>query len=362
LQAASWRITGGDAASVRKQLQEQLAQSGAMVADLIKLFDDDNNGELLIDDMEFHKAMKKRFGWRGMPWVLDEVFRSIDSDGSGEIGFDELFEFVRGRRHALDRRTKCVRAMALQSDEAYALSELVWDSDELRRQINLMLERSHVSTADLLRAWDRSGDGRLSEVEFISSVADLFISAGHETLWDDEVHEVAVQVFATIVTSGDNQVRMSELEKWLVRGLRRAGGSGTPGRSGPLLKSDSTLLAAQKHAAMAAAKKVKAQEAARRRADEARRMAKSKVSSAIAIAASTARARAAASQRTELQSREAAAARRTFLEASPRPLVTSASVPSGVCRSAPITLSAERSRSGTPGSLPPPPFPKPLPQ
>ena len=33
--------------------------------------------------------MKNRFGWRGMPWVLDEVFKSIDTDGSGEIGFDE---------------------------------------------------------------------------------------------------------------------------------------------------------------------------------------------------------------------------------------------------------------------------------
>ena len=56
--------------------------------DFVKLFDDDNTGEMLIDDMEFHKAMKTRFGFRGTPWVLDEVFKSIDTDGSGEIGFD----------------------------------------------------------------------------------------------------------------------------------------------------------------------------------------------------------------------------------------------------------------------------------
>ena len=46
----------------------------------------------LIDNMEFIKAMRNRFGCNVTPWVLDEVFRSIDTDGSGEIGFDELFE------------------------------------------------------------------------------------------------------------------------------------------------------------------------------------------------------------------------------------------------------------------------------
>jgi alkylhydroperoxidase/carboxymuconolactone decarboxylase family protein YurZ len=125
-----------------------------MVADIVKLFDDDNTGEMLIDDMEFHKAMKTRFGFRGMPWVLDEVFKSIDLDGSGEIGFDELFEFVRGRRHSLDRRTREVRCLALQTAKGYDLTDLDWDADQLRLQIKTALERRKLSTTDLIRARD----------------------------------------------------------------------------------------------------------------------------------------------------------------------------------------------------------------
>ena len=79
-QAASWKINGADAQSVRQQLQAHLQKSGALVADLIKLFDDDAGGELQIDDMEFHKAMKQRFGYKGTPWVLDEV-RCVLTDG-----------------------------------------------------------------------------------------------------------------------------------------------------------------------------------------------------------------------------------------------------------------------------------------
>ena len=59
--------------------------------------------------MEFHKALTGHFGYRGSPWVLDEVFKSIDTDGSGEIGFDELFE-VRGTHvnaHARLRMHPC---------------------------------------------------------------------------------------------------------------------------------------------------------------------------------------------------------------------------------------------------------------
>ena len=47
-QAMSWRITGRDAETVRAQLQENLARSGAMVADLVKLFDDDNDTDLCV--------------------------------------------------------------------------------------------------------------------------------------------------------------------------------------------------------------------------------------------------------------------------------------------------------------------------
>lgn len=98
LQTSNWVIRGLDAGSVRAELQDLLRESGGHVADLIKLFDDDAGTELVIDDMEFTKTMRATFGYMGTKAVLDEVFKSLDTDGSGTIGFDELFEFVRVQR------------------------------------------------------------------------------------------------------------------------------------------------------------------------------------------------------------------------------------------------------------------------
>ena len=56
------------------------------------MFDDDGGAELLIDDMEFHKAMRTKFGYRGMGHVITEVFNTLDTDGSGMVSLDEFEE------------------------------------------------------------------------------------------------------------------------------------------------------------------------------------------------------------------------------------------------------------------------------
>ena len=88
----SWKIRGDTAVAVTQSLQALLRQSGGHVADLIKLFDEDAETALLIDDVEFIKAMRNKFGYGGPLHVLQEVFTKLDTDGSGKIGFDELFE------------------------------------------------------------------------------------------------------------------------------------------------------------------------------------------------------------------------------------------------------------------------------
>ena len=82
LDTSKWSIRGLDPKSVRKELQALLEHSGGHVADLIKLFDDDADHSLLIDDMEFAKAMRNKFGYRGTKAVIDDVFASIDLDGA----------------------------------------------------------------------------------------------------------------------------------------------------------------------------------------------------------------------------------------------------------------------------------------
>ena len=61
---------------------------------------------MLIDGGEFHRCVRERFGYGGKAEVLTAIFGGLDTDGSGTIGFDELFEFIKGRRHSLDPRGK----------------------------------------------------------------------------------------------------------------------------------------------------------------------------------------------------------------------------------------------------------------
>jgi len=87
LDTSRWVIRGRDVKSIRDELQTLLKASGAHVADLLDVFDQDHDAAQSIDDIEFLTAMKDRCGYRGSPAVLLEVFRTMDSDGNGSIGF-----------------------------------------------------------------------------------------------------------------------------------------------------------------------------------------------------------------------------------------------------------------------------------
>ena len=135
--AASWSIRAQDPAGVLSELRALLASSGFLVVDLMRLFDQDDRA-LFIDGMEFQAALKANFGCRAPPWILDKVFDMLDSDGTGYIGFDELFEFVRGHRHARDHRSLKVRKLRLRPPHgaAWVLTDLAWDVETLRTQVS----------------------------------------------------------------------------------------------------------------------------------------------------------------------------------------------------------------------------------
>ena len=205
IDTTGWRINASTAEGVREQLQHLLRSSGAHVGDLVKLFDLDANQEQLIDDMEFVKCMRETFGFRGSAYILVEVFKSLDTDRSGAIGFDELFEFVRGRRHSLDARNKRLRSMTLEPPRMkidlggedkvrVGLEHLLWDTETLRLLIQRMLASYGADVSDLMKAWDRSGDGKLSRREFESELQNYF-QKSEPWLWKFEVKPVVHQAF-----------------------------------------------------------------------------------------------------------------------------------------------------------------------
>ena len=106
------------------------------------------------------------------------------SSQSRQIGFDELYEFVRGKRHALDPRHKKrvadLRMLPPPGAEC-TLEEIAWSVDVLRPMLLSSMQRGYIGSGDLISAWDKNGDGDLSEFEFVGKMRTLF--AGHDRLW-----------------------------------------------------------------------------------------------------------------------------------------------------------------------------------
>lgn len=234
IDTSKWKIKGQDALTVREELRALLKGSGRHITELCPLFDEDNTGNLTIDDIEFMKVLKK-WGFRGIPSILDDVFESINTSGTGTINYDEFFEFVRGHRHALDHRERNAIILQLHIDvppgASFSLVDMAWDVEpsayesveSMRLLMQQMLLLNNCSPTDLMRAWDRSGDKQLDKREFVINIKKLFRAAPE--LWKREVHRVAEAAFGIIQDDGmdvnASAMDIIELEEWLDRPTRR---------------------------------------------------------------------------------------------------------------------------------------------
>ena len=199
LNTSGWVVRGETPAEVRANLRQLMRESGAYVADLLKIFDVDASLALVIDDVEFYRAMRHRLGYTGPHHVLKAVFASLDSNADGHVSFDELYEFVRGCRHSLDQRNKHVRSMRMQPPRGadFTLSEIRWDVKTLRLLMQQMLQRCRMGATDLMRAWDSNGNGQLTRCEFITSLRALF-GDDEDGVWEADVLPVAEAAFLEI--------------------------------------------------------------------------------------------------------------------------------------------------------------------
>lgn len=219
--------------------------------------------------MEFHRAMR-RFGFRGPSYVLNNVYSSMDTTGDGVVGFDELFEFVRGRRHSLDPRSKKNLDLALLPCDSVppgtTYDAIAWDAEALRVLIKRMLERGHASPADLLRKWQGGRKG-LSEKEFTSLVFSSFFADEHKCdahLWTLEVSHVVREAFGELLRAvsgaegGSNvlqRIGIVHLQRWLdAPSVPRKSEIGTQVTEVPLKTRNQIRKQREKRAAIAAAK------------------------------------------------------------------------------------------------------------
>ena len=147
--------------------------------------------------------------------------------GSGKIGYDELFEFVRGRRHSLDHRNKLIHEMTFKCPPGLTMDSIDWSVETLRLMVQQMLLRCRVGAADLMRAWDRSGDYELNQHEFQARMRELFRHE-HEDLWQNELRAFVDEAFVAVSQIGGTDSMSSisvrrvrktidivQLEQWL---------------------------------------------------------------------------------------------------------------------------------------------------
>lgn len=215
-------IKGTDVQTVLNELRDVLNKSGGDTIDLIKLFDDDATPELLIDDMEFQKAMRTRFGYKGTTAVLEKVFRAIDTDRRGALGFDELYEFTRGKKHSLDRRFKRVADMKLLPPPGVTLDSIVWSMDTLQLLLQAMLVRCNIGPTDVIRAWDVDGNRTLSKDEFLAHL-ERFFDDENPDLWKNEIYPIAKDTYTEVANLGTGlygkdprkQINVVNFERWL---------------------------------------------------------------------------------------------------------------------------------------------------
>ena len=78
--------------------------------------------------------------YHGSAHVVFSVFRMLDTDGSGQIGFDELFEFVHGKRHSLDTRSQQRLPRLLEPPPGLTLDMVLWDVETLRTLLQQVIE------------------------------------------------------------------------------------------------------------------------------------------------------------------------------------------------------------------------------
>jgi Ca2+-binding EF-hand superfamily protein len=266
MDTSGWVLRGQSAKEIRDELRGFLSSSGKQVADLLMLFNEEGgSAKLLIDESKFHVTLR-RLGYKGLPQVLDECFAALDADGSGSVGFDELFEFVRGYRHSLDPRSKVVNGLRFRPPHpATSLVEVQWDVEALRMMIRDTLARAKLGASDVMKAWDKSGDLALNRSEWVSNVRALFRTS-EARLWEDEVLAVVSQSFQEVQYGGDvrsTEISIQELERWLApkpklqhirlktRRSPRGGGKGGETEQTPSLsaRADQAIEAGKRRAA-----------------------------------------------------------------------------------------------------------------
>ena len=219
---SSWRFSGTTVEEARSGLQHLLTKHQVRLADLFQQLDDD--GSFTLDLSELRDAMWE-LGFAGHASIVDEIFQTIDADGSGHTGFEEFSAWVHGDAigsTASMTRAERVRRFSLKGElEASAQAdEPAWSALRLQGEFHDSLRHLGLSGGDIVRSWDvgtkdgseRGGDGAIGRLEYMIALKRL---AGGSELWYGYMRAAAQEAFLEIDRSSDGVISVQELCVWL---------------------------------------------------------------------------------------------------------------------------------------------------
>jgi len=244
LDTSSWELAGESADALRKQLLELLETHTppGSPSDLFRALTGGRGGA--IREEHFGHALRRIGMPRGKMWLVQEMYKAMDKDGSGVIGMRDVSMWLK------DERGRLSKALAMRMPRPLP-RDIDWDIDALRKALQMMMTASGLAPIDLLRAWDQasaSGDnGTLERTEFISRVKK---AVDDEELWEEEIRHVALHAFKHIAGE-DMSIDVVEFETWLHTGWHaiKAGAKyGPQGTRGPSASSSYLLEAGSRPA------------------------------------------------------------------------------------------------------------------
>ena len=171
-------LKGPDSESLRQQLQSLLLHNKLRDSDLYNLL----VAPLFRGDPTRPLTRKVfvdgfiRLGYCGPSGMVGTLFKRMDTDSGGIVGFFELREWMVGRV----RRKQSGRTvhLYLKRTDKENVATLQWSSNLIKQELVAMLQRNELTPLDLVRAWDASNDFSFSRREFLIMMKKLLYTPG----------------------------------------------------------------------------------------------------------------------------------------------------------------------------------------
>jgi Ca2+-binding EF-hand superfamily protein len=200
-----------DLDELRATIHERMLGKLARPADCWAAFLSDQGSERRLTCEQFCSAMRRVLGFDGDQRVLELAYAELDDDSSNEVSVDEFINWMLNK----PQRRRLARSLSLASTRDLStqppLNKVKWSPGTLRNELRTMLEKSQVSSLDLLMAYDKSEDGYLCKKEFLAMVKAL---VGDEAVWYEGVKDAAIECFSKIAGK-DKQLDIEEFARWM---------------------------------------------------------------------------------------------------------------------------------------------------